>query len=119
MNHLPDKITYGDKYHPAMEIHDQDEADEYFEALVEHNMRVTKRSREDAEEIERGNLGYWAGYFGPDTRARVERLFHCAHPIFGAIAEVGQLPLEEIYDMGLRRGRELKEVKEAAERKGE
>ncbi len=47
------------------------------------------KTREEAEEIERANLGYWAGYYRPETRERVERLFRCAHPFFGSIAEKG------------------------------
>lgn len=81
---LPDGITIGDKYAPAMEIIDQVEADAYFEACVEHMMRFGK-SRVDAEAIERMNLAYYAGYYDNATRERVERLFRCAHPIFGAL----------------------------------
>ena len=36
---LPEKLTIGDKYDPAMKIEDQAEADEYFEACVQHQMR--------------------------------------------------------------------------------
>lgn len=39
-----------------------------------------------------------------ETRARVERLFRCAHPIFGAIAEVGPPPAEEAFRKGLELG---------------
>jgi hypothetical protein len=45
--------------------------------------------RAEAERIERANLGYYAGYYSTATRERVERLFSCAHPIFGAIASAG------------------------------
>jgi hypothetical protein len=75
---FPDKITIGEKYGPAMEITDQAEADRYFERCVEHMMRHG-HDRNEAERIERGNLGYFAGYYGDETRARVERLFRCAH----------------------------------------
>jgi hypothetical protein len=85
---LPDKITIGQKYRPAMGITDQAEADRYFEECVAHTMRHGA-SREKAEEIEKHNLGYFAGYYSHATRERVERLFRCAHPIFGSIAENG------------------------------
>ena len=71
-----------------------------FELCVEHNMRVSNNSYAKAEEIERSNLGYWAGYFDNKTRARVERLFECAHPVFGAIDKVGAPTLEEAFQMG-------------------
>lgn len=45
-----------------MEITDQTEADEYFEAMVEHYMKEGNQSREEAEEVARHNLEYYAGY---------------------------------------------------------
>jgi hypothetical protein len=82
MKTLPRKITLGKKYEPAMEIADQAQADAYFELLVNHSMRFGK-TREEAEALERSNLGYFAGYCDHETRLRVERLFRCVHPIFG------------------------------------
>ena len=95
---LLEKITIGEKYSPAMEIIDQSEADDYFEALVEHTMRFGK-SREEAEKIELANLGYYAGYYNQETRLRVERLFKCEHPFFGPAAD-GQPTPEEAFEMG-------------------
>jgi hypothetical protein len=86
---LPETITIGDKYSPAMQVVNQSEADQYFEVLVAHSMKYFDQTREEAEILERSNLGYFAGYYGRETRARVERLFGCAHPVFGTIAEKG------------------------------
>jgi hypothetical protein len=99
MKQFPLEITIGDKYSPAMKITDQAEADEYFEACVDHMMR-RGHSREEAERIERGNLGYYAGYYDHETRARVEQLFRCAHPIFGAIAQNGPPTFSEAFVAG-------------------
>ena len=99
-------ITLGDKYGPAMEIIDAAEAQEYFERCVLHSMTHFGKSREEAEQVERSNLGYCAGYYSEETRRRVERLFSCAHPVFGAIAEHGQPTVEEALEMGKRLGRE-------------
>ena len=94
-------ITIGEKYGYAMEITEQAEADAYFEECVQHCMSYGK-SREDAEKIERMNLGYYAGY-GYD-RERVERLFRCQHPLFGAAKNetspeqafgIGEMPTDE------------------------
>ena len=82
-------ITIGDKYDPAMVITEQAEADKYFESCVQHCMGFGK-TRKEAESIEKQNLGYYAGYCGSETRDRVERLFHCAHPVFGKISVNGQ-----------------------------
>lgn len=89
MAEFPEKITIGDKYGPAMQITDQAEADAYFEKCVRHMMRYRPCARDEAERIERMNLGYFAGYYDSETRERVERLFRCSHPVFGSIAERG------------------------------
>jgi hypothetical protein len=77
-----EQITIGDKYSPAMEIREQAEADEYFAQLVAHSMSFGV-TRQEAERVERVNLGYFAGYYDHETRLRVERLFACEHPVFG------------------------------------
>lgn len=79
-------ITIRDKYAPAMEITDPEEAASYFEECVQHQMSFGT-DRVEAEKIERVNLGYYAGYYDHETRERVERLFDCAHPVFGKAAD--------------------------------
>lgn len=100
MEPLPSKITIGDKYDPAMKITDPAEAAAYFERCVQHTMTYGA-DRQEAERIERINLGYYAGYCSDETRRRVEELFGCAHPIFGAIAKVGAPTPEEAMQAGL------------------
>lgn len=96
---MPKVITIGDKYGPAMEITEQAEADAYFERCVEHSMLFGK-SRTEAEALERHNLGYYAGYYDGATRERVERLYRCSHPIFGAVATRGHPTAEEAFTIG-------------------
>lgn len=103
---FPDKITIGDKYGPAMSITSQQEADEYFEACVQHNLRRCEMAnmqmdRQEAEKVERINLGYYAGYYNLETQERVERLFRCAHPIFGSIAENDRPSFEKALTSGI------------------
>ena len=74
--------TTSEVYNGAMIITDQADADRYFEMLVQRCMTVGK-TREEAVDIERSNLGYWAGYYDQETRLRVERLFNCVHPLLG------------------------------------
>jgi hypothetical protein len=95
------KISIGDKYSPAMKITEQAEADKYFEELVRHNMSFGTNDRKRAEEIERGNLGYFAGYYDSETRERVERLFKCEHPVFGSIAKNGTPSPAEAFMAGV------------------
>jgi hypothetical protein len=80
-----DHITFGEKYEPAMAITDPADAAAWFERCVEHTMRMRPCDRAEAEHVERINLGYWSGYYGIETQARVERLYRCHHPIFGPI----------------------------------
>lgn len=80
---IPDHVTIGKKYGAAMKITDPAEAEQYFEALVDHAMRSYVLTRQEAENVERRNLGYFAGYYDSETRERVERLFGCKHPVFG------------------------------------
>lgn len=96
-------ITIGEKYSPAMEITDSFEAGRYFEQCVQHTMSHG-RTREEAEGIERANLGYFAGYYSHETRERVERLFRCAHPIFGP-AENGPPTDSEAFEAGRKLAR--------------
>ena len=99
------QITHGEKYGRAMQIHDQATANSYFEELVAHQMSFGLSTRQEAERIERENLGYWAGYFNAETRERVERLFRCQHPIFGSIAKNGSPTPDQAFSAGLSRGR--------------
>jgi hypothetical protein len=100
---FPLRVTIGTKYSPAMQIASEAEAAVYLERCVEHLRRSRPDlSIEEAHAIERQNLGYFAGYCGEETRARVERLFRCAHPIFGAIAENGPPTPEQALEAGMR-----------------
>lgn len=107
---IPKDITYGDKYGPAMTIETQEDANAYLERLVEHAM-LFGRNRHDAEKIERANLGYWAGYYNPEARERVERLFNTQHPVFGKIAERGAPTPEQALSAGMELARQNKAVR--------
>lgn len=106
MNALALDITIGDKYGPAMEMEDEAAARDYFEVLVQHAV-AHGLAREEAEAAERSNLGYFAGYYDHQTRLRVERLFQCAHPVFGKASLHMPTP-EEALAAGLAIGRGLK-----------
>jgi hypothetical protein len=105
MIELPEHMTIGEAYAPAMEMTDAQKAAEYFEALVRRDMKYFGKSRQEAEQMERGNLGYFAGYYDSATRERVERLFNCAHPVFGSIAENGAPTAEQALEAGKRAAR--------------
>jgi hypothetical protein len=97
-------MTIRELYEPAMEILQQDEADVYFAHLVTMRMRGGCFSRQEAEHIERTNLGYFAGYYGYAVRRRVEKLFACEHPFFGSIERNGPPTADEAFAAGMRFG---------------
>lgn len=99
MTPISRETTFGEKYGPAMTVKTQEDADAYFNRCVEHTMLFGK-TREQAETIERHNLGYWAGHYGAEVRERIERLFKCKHPVFGAIAEKGQPSVADAFEKG-------------------
>lgn len=99
MKKLRKNIRFDLKYNPAMQIIDPEKAAAYFELLVENTMSWG-HTREEAEEIERSNLGQYAGPFGHETRLRVERLFKCSHPYFGKAKENVPTP-EEAFQKGI------------------
>ena len=78
---MKELMTIGEKYRPAMEITTQEEADTYFEECVRHTMKFGGHSRKVAEEMERQNLGYYAGYGSPELQERVNRLFKTKNPV--------------------------------------
>jgi hypothetical protein len=105
---FPLKITLLDKYGPAMNVSDKSEADAYLEGCVQHSM-AHGYSRKDAVRLEKANLGYFAGYYSHEIRAKVEDLYDTAHPIFGKIAVNGPPTLEEALQKGIELGRKLKQ----------
>ena len=108
---FPEQVTIREKYAPAMAITDQDEANAYFERCVEHTMEYAPDAvtREEAERVERSNLGYYAGYYDTETRIRVERLFNCSHPVFGKVEAYGEPNSEDAFYAGLERGRNARQ----------
>lgn len=101
-------LTYGECLGPAMEITDQDDADQYLRDYVAHiQSALDKEPRGDAmtaEQIAATNLGYFAGYYDNETRERVERLFKCSHPVFGSIKTKGAPTAKEALELGMKMG---------------
>jgi hypothetical protein len=103
-----DKLTYGECLGPAMKITDPADATQYLKAYAFIQVALDRgegnRGGKTAEQIAKSNLGYYAGYYDNETRERVERLFNCNHPIFGAIAEKAPPTPEEAFEMGRKMG---------------
>jgi len=100
--------TFAKLYEPAMAITDPDRATEYFDALVRRTRRMGQ-SLEEAESIQRFNLGYYAGYYSHDVQERVERLFGAVHPIFGSSLDPNNaITPEKAFEMGQQLGEAMK-----------
>lgn len=101
---MPPPKTIMEVYGPAMAITDQAEADRELERIVVEIHMAGELDRIRALEIARESLAYFAGYYGNETRERVERLFRCEHPIFGSIAERGPPTPEYAFAAGFKMG---------------
>lgn len=95
------ETTMREKYDPIFRVTTEAEARAHFEQCVAHTMAFHDRPRAEAEAIERQNIAYYAGYGSHEDRLRVERLFGCVHPVFGAACDGAPTPEE-----ALRKGRE-------------
>lgn len=98
--------TVGELYGPAMKVDTKEEAEEM---LLEITCYIRSRDTEGKTEeqitnIAKCNLGYYAGYYDHDTRRRVERLYECAHPVFGSIAANGPPTASEAFAAGKKLG---------------
>lgn len=77
---LTNEMTIGEKYDPAMQVKTEVEATEYFETLVQSSIEEGY-SREEAQDLQAKNIGYYAAYFNEETRERVYRLYKTRHPV--------------------------------------
>lgn len=100
--------TTGEKYTRAMEITNEAEAEREFERLVQHMMQTHGKTREEAERIERANLGYYSGYFSTEVQARVEKLYGAVHPVFGPTSNPRQLTPAEVLRAGQQMGERIR-----------
>ena len=107
------EYTVGELYGPAMKIEDEAGAATYLDDLVAYVVyhRYNEGdpiSRDEAETLVRGNLGYFAGYYDMETNVRVQRLFGCKHPIFGSAEDMAKITAEEAFEEGRARGEALR-----------
>jgi len=97
------------RYERAMTITDPDEALQCFTELVGEFMQACPHATlDEAEKAVSDDLAYYAGYYDNETRARVEALFECEHPYFGAIAKNGPPTNQEAWAMGVAIGRAMR-----------
>lgn len=82
---LPQGTVLHDRYRRCALVNERAQADDLLEELADdHCDREDGMSWQRAMEIERTNIGYWAGCYLPWPQTmKVFRLFHTASPVFG------------------------------------
>lgn len=105
-------MTYDQLLIQAMQATSQVEADWILDEMVSSYTKRGGVNRIEGRRIQRSNIAYYAGYYGNATRERVERLFNCAHPVFGAIAVNGPITPEQAFKAGLKMGEDMKAGRE-------
>lgn len=101
------RLTFGESLGPAMKIKDKEDAKQYFEKYVKYLDDASKEEGNtiDAKAIAKSNLGYFAGYYDPETYKRVMNLFDTVHPFFGK-----EWPtVENALSIGIMKGTEERE----------
>ncbi len=101
--------TIRELYEPAMAIDNQEDADQYFEALLVHQSAFHNMPREEIAPIIRSNIGYYAGYFSPEVAGRMYRFFKATHPIFGLAYAANEVTSEDAFKAGYEMGKQSQE----------
>lgn len=97
---LPERMTIGEMYAPAVKLTTKDEARDYFLRLVEWGVTFHGQTPDQAAEIQKQSLGYYAGYYDSATAKRIWDLFECAHPVFGTKYPAPDEALQAGRDLG-------------------
>jgi len=85
-------ISYGEVLGPAMKITDQDDANQYMKEYIKfiqtrcRSEQNRKMTREEATEIAKHNIGYFAVYYSDEVRYRIYKLFNTNLVLLGAKA---------------------------------
>lgn len=106
----------------AVEITNPAEAKQYLKDYIKYIQseidKAPERKGENAEQIAKSNIGYFAGYYDNKVRERVEELYSCAHPIFGPIKERGAPGPEMAFEIGLMMGEDAKKQQKNGKNRG-
>lgn len=57
------------------------------------------------------DLGYWGAYHSNETRAAMEELFECEHPIFGRFKQNGPPDLADAFKAGMQAGEQMRKAR--------
>lgn len=113
MSHISQRVqaakTAGEMFELARSMKDPKEREifvrEYCVVIIAaHKKDGTTLTVDDAREVLRANLGYFAGYYGDDVRKEIEEMYGALHPVFGSIIKDGPPSQNEVFYAGIRWG---------------
>lgn len=82
-----------------------EEAQEWLKEYIKDIAEANKCSLDEATNIAKRNLGYFAGYYDAETCKIIYNVYQCSHPIFGN--KPFEVDPEEAYNIGLKMGKEM------------
>lgn len=100
------EYTTSELYSRSTKIETEQEAKAYLNNLVQYFVQRFNMPLDEALLKVRQNIGCFSGYYDRETRARVEKLFNCVHPVLGSVNN--DLSPEEIFNIGLKMGEKYK-----------
>lgn len=113
MSHISQQVrackNAGDIFNLARSMKDPKERQifitEYCAFIIEtHKKDGQTITIDDARDILKSNLGYFAGYYGDDVRKEIEEMYGAEHPVFGSIIKEGPPSTTTAFYAGIRLG---------------
>lgn len=100
--------TIGEIFDTALNLAKTDnyEAGVFYNAYIDYVCNENGCSREEAEKIVKGNLGYFAGYYDKQTCDLIYKVYCTEHPIFGK--KPFSISPEDAFKAGLEAGYKYK-----------
>ena len=74
--------TMGVVFAEAISKTSKEEAKQWFDAEVEKIVKEVGKDHETAAKTLRENLGYFAGYYGPEEAKKIFEFYGAEHPVF-------------------------------------
>lgn len=96
----------GEIFGKALEVAktgDKSRCQKFFTSYVEWIVAENACSIEEATNIARGNLGYFAGYYSGDVYTLINSAYGAVHPVFGM--NPFKVSPEDAYRRGLEEGK--------------
>lgn len=94
--------TMGEIFNAALDVAktgNGDRCQAFLTSYVEYIVSESNHNVDEAENIAKSNLGYFAGYYNSEVYETINKAYGAVHPVFGG--NPFDLPPEEVYKWGL------------------